>query len=190
MSDPYIGEIRMFAGNYAPEGWTICDGKTLQINSYQALFSLIGTTYGGDGSSVFAVPDFRGRLPVGQGQGTGLTSRTVGQKGGVESVVLTKDTMSAHTHAINAVNTAGTQTSPQGGVWASTVNTTTSPVTPVNQYVTKVEIVSPSKLGTMDSVAIGKTGYDPAYAHSNVMPSLPLNFIIALQGEFPQKPNN
>lgn len=189
MSDPYVGEIRIFAGNYAPEGWTVCDGKTLSVSQYQALFALIGKTYGGDGVSTFGVPDFRGRLPIGQGQGAGLTSRMIGQSGGSETVTLSEATIPVHNHPVNAVKATGTQNTPGGGIWASSLNTSVTPAEPVEQYVLRSEIVSPAKLGVMDPVAVGTSGTNPAAGHSNIMPSYPLSFIIALQGEYPQRSN-
>ncbi len=96
--EPYIGEIRLFAGNFAPSGWAFCDGSLLSISENEVLFNLIGTTYGGDGQSTFAVPDLRGRVPVGQGQGPGLSNRIIGETGGQETVTLTSANMPSHTH--------------------------------------------------------------------------------------------
>lgn len=179
MSDPYIGEIRMFGGNYAPENWHFCDGSLLSISAYEVLFSLIGTTYGGDGVSNFALPDLRGRLPIGQGQGAGLTNRLLGEKKGAEMVGLTLDQTPAHTHTVNAASATGTQPSPGNGVWAS--------VATANQFITPAEIKSPAVSHDMNSAAIG-TGYPAGdSAHDNMMPSFTLNFIIALQGEYPTR---
>ncbi|HEX9024697.1 MAG TPA: tail fiber protein [Geobacteraceae bacterium] len=187
MSDPYLGEIRMFAGKYAPENWHFCDGALLQISAYDALFSLIGTTYGGDGTTTFGLPDLRGRLPIGQGQGVGSSAHNIGQNGGTESVTLTSAALPVHSHAAYAVNAAGNLTSPQKAAWASPVNTTTAPATLVNQYVLRAEVKAPAVFGTMDPLAIGKSGLGTPRPHGNVMPSLPLSFIIALNGEYPQR---
>lgn len=175
----------MFAGNYAPEGWAFCDGALLNINQHNTLYALIGITYGGDGVTNFALPDLRGKLPIGQGNGGGLTPRTLAQHGGSEQVSLTEREMPAHTHAANATKTEGTQTSPDGGIWAATVNTTNTPATPVNQYILKSEVLATDKISVMDSVAIKATGGNGP--HNNVMPYLSLNFIIALQGLWPDK---
>ncbi|WP_041245318.1 phage tail protein [Geotalea uraniireducens] len=179
MSDPYLGEIRMFGGDYAPENWHFCDGTLLPISGYDALYSLIGTAYGGDGINNFALPDLRGRLPIGQGQGTDLTNHPVGEKNGTETVGLTLAQTPAHTHTVNAASGTGTQPSPENGVWAS--------LAAVNQFITPAEVKSPSIIHDMNSAAIG-TGYQAGgAAHLNMMPSFPLSFIIALQGEYPTR---
>ena len=180
--DAYLGEIRMFAGDYAPQDWLPCDGRLVAISTYNVLYALIGTTYGGDGQTTFALPDLRGRLPIGEVSVPGLTPRVLGQQGGSETVTLTVNTMPAHTHAANAVNTAGTQPNPTGGVWAATVNTTT-PATAVKQYIKTSEIVPPFKTGVMDALSIEKSG--GGGSHDNMMPYLPLNFIICVNGNHP-----
>lgn len=177
MSDPYLGEIRMFAGNYAPENWHFCDGSLLNISDYNALFALIGTTYGGNGSTTFGLPDLRGRLPIGQGQGPGLTNRILGQSGGSETVRLAEAEMPTHKHTVNASAATGTQANPKNGVWAS--------LAAANQYITSAEIISPSVTHAMNSAAVGSSG--GGAAHDNMMPAFPLSFIIALQGEYPQQ---
>ena len=118
MSDQYLGEIRMFAGNYAPEGWAMCNGQLLMINQNEALFSLIGTTYGGDGQTTFALPDLQGRVPVHTGRNnvTG-TVYPLGQKGGTETVTLVADQLPRHTHAVNAQSQAGTSSTPDNNYW-------------------------------------------------------------------------
>src|SRR5512136_2572601 len=98
MAQPYVGEIRMFAGNFAPQGWMFCEGQLLPISQYDALFNLIGTTYGGDGINTFALPDLRGRVIVGPGQGSGLSNYVLGQQGGVETVTLTTNQIPQHSH--------------------------------------------------------------------------------------------
>ena len=174
MSDPYLGEIRMFGSDFAPTNWHLCDGALLQISAYSALYSLIGTTYGGDGISNFALPDLRGRLPICRGQGVGLTLRAIGQKAGSETVAVTNDQLPNHNHAAYASTETATQSNPQGNVCASPVNTSG---TAINQFVT---YSSTYKIGLMDPAAIGSTG--SGAAHDNVMPSMPLNFIICCQG--------
>jgi microcystin-dependent protein len=113
MSEPYLGEIRMFSGGFAINGWQMCNGQILQISQYSALFSIIGTTYGGNGQTTFALPDLRSRVPIHAGTGNGLSGYTQGQTGGVESVILTTAQMAPHTHTLNA-NTGGAQESPAG----------------------------------------------------------------------------
>jgi len=169
MSDQYLGEIRMFAGNYAPEGWAMCNGQTLSIAEYPELYSLIGMTYGGDGQTTFALPDLRGRLPVhmGKNKETG-TEYPLGQEGGTETVTLVSDQLPNHTHAVNAQSEAGTTSSAANNYWAAV---------PVDLY------ASTAANGTMGASAIGITGGN--MAHNNVMPYLAVNFIIALKGLYP-----
>jgi len=184
MSDPYVGEIRMFGGTYAPQDWHFCDGSLLNISEYNALFALLGTTYGGNGTTNFALPDLRGRLPIGQGQGPGLTDRVLGELDGKEEITLTVTQMPAHNHLVMASTAAGTQASPQNGVLASPVSVGGSaPGTPINEYIT---IKTTYTKGLMDPQAIGTLG--GSQPHDNMMSSLPLSFIIALQGEWPEKP--
>jgi microcystin-dependent protein len=169
MSDQYLGEIRMFAGKYAPEGWAMCNGQLLSIADYPELFSLIKTTYGGDGQTTFALPDLRGRLPVHMGRNTETgTVYPLGQMGGTETVTLTYDQLPNHTHAVNAQSGAGTTSNAANNYWAAG---------PVNMY------SSIGANGTMGGSAIGITGGN--MPHNNVMPYLAVNFIIALQGIYP-----
>lgn len=185
MCDAFVGEIRMFGGPYAPKGWHLCDGTRLEINADTgALFSLIGTTYGGDGRTNFALPNLTGRLPIGMGQGPDLTYRELGQFGGKEGVTLTEEQMPSHTHAAKATSAEGTQTHPQHGVWAATIDETTSPSTPVNQYILPSEIKTTDRKGEMDPVAVLTSG--GGELHNNVMPVMPLNFIICLKGPYPE----
>lgn len=169
MSDPYVGEIRMFAGNYPPVGWSFCDGQLTAIGDAEALFNLIGTTYGGDGQSTFALPDLRGRLPVHMGTGPGLSPRTPGEVLGAESATITTATMPAHSHTPQAAGGAATSPTPSAGVWAS-VSTGAAyagfPATvPMN----------PSLVGPVG-------GNQP---HENLMPALCVSFIIAMYGVYP-----
>jgi len=116
MSEPFTGEIRMFAGNFAPRGWAFCDGQLLAISQNDALFSLLGTIYGGDGRTTFGLPDMRGRIPVHAGQGPGLSQRRVGAKGGAENVTLTVNQIPSHNHPVRASANESLQTSPIGRV--------------------------------------------------------------------------
>jgi microcystin-dependent protein len=172
MSDPYVGEVRMFAGNFAPDQWALCDGQLLSIAEYDTLFVLIGTTYGGDGQTTFAVPDLRGRIPVHAGQGAGLTNRVLGQQGGAESVTLTAAQMPGHTHAMLASrDVANAAYSGANGVPAAAAGTAVyGPVTVA---------------GPMTANTIGPAG--GSQAHDNVGPFLCVNFIIALYGIFPSQ---
>src|SRR3569623_1528496 len=134
--DNFLGEIRMFAGNYAPEDWHFCDGSTLQINQFDALYALLGTTYGGDGRVTFGLPDLRGRAPVHKGTGTGLPPVTLGQKGGSETVSLPAANLPPHTHPLNAVNAPATTNTPGNGMMLSTA--------PVSAYITSTSTPLPT----------------------------------------------
>lgn len=169
MVECYVGEIRMFAGDYAPEGWAMCDGQVIPINGNEALYSLIGNTYGGDGVSNFALPDMRGRVPISAGAKAG-NNYVLGQAGGTETVTLTADQMPKHTHAVNAQSVAGNLTPPTNGVWAAT---------PVAAY----EVPGASVLAPMNREAVAAAG--GSQAHENMMPFMTLNFVIALSGLYP-----
>jgi microcystin-dependent protein len=173
--DPYIGEVRMFAGNFAPQGWATCDGQNLSIADYQTLFSLIGTTYGGDGQVTFRLPDLRSRLPLHQGQGQrqgqGLSSRVLGEVGGVETVTLTAAQLPGHTHVVSAAATPATGNSPAGLAWAQAPN-------------------SPYYQGAATPVAMGVTAVSAvggSQPHDNVAPFTTVTFIIALVGLYPAR---
>jgi len=163
MSQPYVGEIRMFAGNFAPAGWAFCDGSILPISENVTLFQLIGTAYGGDGQSTFALPDLRSRVPMHQGNGF-----TLAQTGGEETVTLTVGQIPAHTHVPQANSGTGTQTSPAGNVWANSANFPYSSNAPA---------------AAMDPAAVGSAG--GSQPHDNMIPFLVVNFIISLFGVFP-----
>ncbi len=160
----------MFAGNFAPQGWAICNGQVLAIAENDALFSLLGTTYGGDGQNTFALPDLRSRVPLHQGQGNGLSNRTLGQAGGEENVTLVVPQLPAHTHAATASSAAGTATSPAGNVWAAGNNTPFS------------DQASDAQMSAAAVQAVG--GSQP---HDNMLPFLAVNFIMALQGIYPSQ---
>jgi len=162
VSQPYVGEIRMFAGNFAPAGWMFCEGQLLPISEYETLFNLIGTTYGGDGQQTFALPDLRGRLPLHQGPGF-----VIGTNGGAETVTVTVSQIPAHSHAALAQSSGGSSSSPAGAVWAASN---------VNQYSTS------NSSATMSGTT---TASGSSLAHSNFMPYLCVDFIISLFGVFP-----
>lgn len=168
--DGFLGEIRMFAGNYAPEGWALCDGRMLSIANYSALFSLLGTTYGGDGVNNFAVPDLRGRLPLGQGQGATLTPRVLGQSFGEENHLLSVAELPAHTHKVFAGGAATSET-PTGRVPGTSAFKLYTPLT-----------ATPEQMA-----ANALTSAGGGQAHANMMPTLCINFIIALSGTYPQQ---
>ena len=166
MAQPYIGEIRMFGGNFAPVGWMFCEGQLLPISENDALFNLIGTTYGGDGQSTFALPDLRGRLPVHQGSGS-----VIGEAGGVEQVALTTGQIPIHTHSLLASTGPGNVNTPGGNV--------TGESAAVKIY-----------YADQPSVAMGPQAISPtggSQPHSNFQPYLCISFIISLFGIFPSQ---
>jgi microcystin-dependent protein len=164
----------MFAGNFAPTGWALCDGQVLPISQNTALFSLLGTNYGGDGLSNFALPNLQGSVPIGQGSGAGLTPRAIGSAGGAASVVLTASEGAAHTHAAMASTGAATTGDPTGALLAAT---------PASN---PIYVGSAGEAITMGALALGNT---PAatQAHNNLQPYVVLTFIIALTGIFPAR---
>ena len=164
MAQPYVGEIRMFAGNFAPAGWMFCEGQLLPISEQETLFQLIGTTYGGDGESTFALPDLRGRIPIHQGNGFILA-----ETGGAEEITLTVQQIPAHSHPLLAAAVTGDQITPGGNVPASSFN-----VTP---YINDV----PN--GNFNPGVVGSVG--GSQPHTNFQPYLCINFIISLFGIFP-----
>ena len=164
MSEPFIGEIKVISFNFPPSGWAFCNGQLLQINQNQALFSILGTTYGGDGRVTFALPNFQGRMPIHQGQGF-----TLGQRGGEVAHTLTINELPAHNHPALAAPTADAA-SPSGTVWA--------PAEGALEY-------EPAPNTMMSPNAIGNVG--GSQPHQNEAPYLVLNFIIALQGIFPSQ---
>jgi microcystin-dependent protein len=172
MSEPFLAEIRMFTGNFAPQGWAMCNGQILPINQNQALFSILGTTYGGNGTTTFALPDLRGRVPIHFGQGPGLSGYSEGQTGGVESVVLISSQIPAHTHSVNAATTGGNQASPASGFPA------------IESTGTSLNYSSASNTTMNGSMIAPNSG---GQAHENRPPFLAVNFIIALQGIFPSR---
>ena len=175
MSEPFIAEIRIFAGNFAPRGWAFCDGQLLPIAQNTALFSLIGTTYGGDGRTTTALPNLQGRAPMHPGRGPGLTARRLGQKGGVETVTVSESQMPNHTHSLGAVN------APFGSVQAPTNQRTFSRSGGGNAYQTNTS----ANLTPLANEALPAAG--GSQAHNNLQPYLAMNFIIALQGLYPSR---
>jgi microcystin-dependent protein len=168
MATPFLAEIRLFAGNFAPVGWFLCQGQLLPINQYTALFSLLGTQYGGNGINNFALPNFSGNVPIHQGQGPGLSSYFVGQTGGENAVTLATTQLPAHTHPIGASSASATTNIPAAG--------TTLGVASTNAY------GIPINLAPMASQLVGG-----GQAHENRQPFLALSFIIAYAGIFPSR---
>jgi microcystin-dependent protein len=178
MSNPFLGEIRIFGGNFAPAGWAFCNGQLLSIANDSALYTLIGTTYGGDGVNSFALPDLRSRVAVGEGTGGGFSPRVIGQNGGSEQVTLTPATVAAHTHSFSATSASATATVPTNNLLATPSSTTTAFL-----------YLNGAATGTTDA-APANTSVQPSgggLPHDNIMPSLALNYIIALQGVFPSR---
>ena len=169
MASPYVGEVRMFGGNFAPAGWMFCDGQLLPNSENETLFQLIGTTYGGDGQSTFALPDLRGRLPIHQGQGPGLSNYLLAERGGTETVTLTTQQIPSHTHAMVASGDAANQITGSGGVVAA------APV--LSMYFTAAPDAS------LNPNALGQNGGNQP--HTNFQPYLCVDFIISLFGIFP-----
>lgn len=172
MADPFVAEIRIFPFNFAPRGWAFCDGQILPLSQNTALFSLLGTTYGGNGKSNFALPDLQGNAPMFWGQGPGLSLRDIGETGGSETVTLLESEIPSHSHAWMASNQPAEDRAPAGeilgrSVGASLYQTTTS------------------GLQAMSPDAIAPAGGDQP--HNNLMPYLTLSFCIALQGVFPPR---
>ncbi|UWP87209.1 tail fiber protein [Dactylosporangium fulvum] len=172
MSDAFVGEIRMFGGAYAPVGWLTCDGSLIAIPDYEVLFNLIGTTYGGDGQTTFALPDLCGRVPLHQGTGPGRTGRTLGETGGAETVTLTTANLPPHTHRPAAATASGTLDGPAGAVWATWPNTPYA--------------AGPATRVPMHPAALAPAG--GGQPHDNLAPYLTVTFIIATGGIYPSEP--
>lgn len=168
MSEPFIGEIRTFGGNFAPKGWALCNGQLLPIAQYTALFSLLGTAYGGDGKVTFGLPNLQGSAPMHWGDGPGLTPRNIGEVGGTTSVTLIQPELPAHNHAFEASASAASALSPANNVPADATLYAAPPYT---------QAMSPSSIGVAG-------GSQP---HENMQPYLAVTFIIALQGIYPSR---
>lgn len=174
MSAPFVAEIRIFAFTFPPTGWAFCDGQLLPLSQNTALFSLLGTTYGGDGRSTFGLPNFQGAAPMQQGQGAGLSQQFLGETGGETTVTLIQTEMPIHTHATNAFSGSGTSSDPTNNVWASAT------VARQGQL-----LYAPTAGASMHPLALSPSG--GSFPHNNMMPFLVLNFCIALQGIFPAR---
>ena len=173
MSEPFVGEIRMFAGNFAPRGWAFCDGQLLSISQNDALFSLLGTLYGGDGRTTFGLPDLRGRIPVHAGSGPGLTTRYLGANGGTENETLIVNQLPVHNHAPRAVDTPGTSSSPENAVWAAA---------PQGAFYVTGDANPGATMNSQIATQIGGS-----QSHTNMQPYLCIHFIIALVGIYPSR---
>jgi microcystin-dependent protein len=167
---PYVGEIRLFAGNFAPSGWAFCNGALLPIDAnYDPLFELIGTTYGGDGQTTFALPDLRSRVPMHLGTNSFGSTYLIGQQGGVETVTLATQNIPAHTHALRATTAIGTQTSPGGNLLANSQG--------------PQPYIQESADAALNAQALGLAG--GSQPHQNLQPLLCINFILSLYGNYP-----
>jgi len=172
MADPFVAEIRILSCNFAPTGWAQCNGQILPISQNTALFSLLGTTYGGDGKSTFALPDLRGNAPMHPEQGPGLSDHDLGEASGVETVLLLQSEIPIHTHSVNVSQGDGFDQTPQSSKHATGIG-----IIPYGTTALDTQLAPQ---------AIGLTG--GGLPHNNMQPYLTLNFCIALQGVFPQRP--
>jgi microcystin-dependent protein len=173
MSTPLLGEIKMFAGNFAPKGWALCNGQILAISQNAALFSILGTFYGGNGTSNFALPNLQSRVPIHQGTGPGLSPYVIGQQAGAENVTLLTTQMPSHTHTVNAVASGGNQASPLSGSLA------------IESTGTSLDYSNAAPSSPMNPAMIVPNG--GSQPHTNIQPYLCVTFIIALVGVFPSR---
>ncbi|MBT6881522.1 MAG: phage tail protein [Flavobacterium sp.] len=199
--DTFIGQIIMFAGNFAPRDWAFCDGELLPISQNQSLYSILGTTYGGDGRTTFGLPDFRGRVPIGQGQGNGLTSRIMGEQIGIEDITLSTAQMPIHSHAAETTISGSSVTAK---LKASSAEGTTN--VPLNNYLAKPSNIGLQSINMYDSSADIEMASDAIEidlsavtantttddtggnsAHNNIQPSLVMNYIICVNGVYPSR---
>ena len=171
MSEPFVAEVRMFAGNFAPRGWAFCDGQLLAVSQNDALFSLLGTIYGGDGRTTFGLPDLRGRIPIHAGSGPGLSPRRLGAKGGAENVTLTVNQLPSHTHTPVGTDDINTVSDPAGRVTGHPIR--------------NIYRAPGDQSQTMSSAATSKVG--GSRSHTNLQPFLCSNYIIALFGIYPSR---
>ncbi len=171
MADPYVGEIRIFSGNFAPQGWAFCDGSLLAIADNDVLFTLIGTTYGGDGQNTFALPDLRGRIPVHMGTGPGLSNYTIGQSAGTEAVTLLTSQLPTHNHTLTGSSANAVTTDPTNNFLAAQPGL--------------LEYSSDPPGGTLKASSVSNSG--GSQPHENRMPILAVNYIISLFGIFPSQ---
>ena len=174
MSEPFVGEIRMFAGNFAPRGWAFCDGQLLAVSQNDALFSLLGTIYGGDGRTTFGLPDLRGRVPIHAGSGPGLSPRRLGAKAGTENETITVNQQPSHDHTFNATGSVANSVQPVGNAPAATAA--------IDFYIDAPNAFDPQN---MNSAAVTSVG--GSRSHTNLQPFLCINFIVALVGIYPSQ---
>ena len=192
--DPFIGQIIMFAGNFAPKDWAFCDGQILPIAQNQALFAILGTQYGGDGRNTFALPDFRGRAPIGTGLAPGLTDRRLGERAGYETTSLTQANLPAHTHtaimenqevnvnvSVNAYAQNGGEDSPHDNYWAGA----SEEYSATSNTVMNAGAVTATASLTNSTISVGNTGNNIPF--NNMQPFIGMNYIICLQGIFPSR---
>ena len=171
MSEPFVGEIRMFAGNFAPRGWALCDGQLLAVSQNDALFSLLGTIYGGDGRTTFGLPDLRGRIPIHAGTGPGLSERRLGSKAGSERVTPTASQLPSHAHVQRGTSDGAETTDPTGALYA--------------RLGTELLYRTDGTIAQMAAGSVGNVGGNGQ--HDNLMPFLCINFIISLFGIYPSR---
>ncbi len=176
MSNPFLAEIRIFAGNFAPRGWALCQGQLISISQNAALFSLIGTFYGGNGTSNFALPNLQASAPMHQGQGNGLSQRVLGETGGEDAVTLLEDEMPNHFHTVNADGAPGNETFPGSNFFAEARS---------GRALLKTYATTDGPNTAMAAAAVTSAG--SSQPHNNLQPYLGLTFIIALQGIFPAR---
>lgn len=174
MSTPFLGEVRLFGFDFAPIGWRACDGSLLGIAENEALFTLLGTTYGGDGQSTFGLPDLRGQVPLHHGSGPGLTPRTIGERGGSERVTLTVDQLGAHGHGFTATTTSAGSKTPSTSVMLGSVAN--------DRLYTTAPDGSPHAMSQASTLPAGGS-----QSHDNLMPTLAVQFCIAVEGIFPSQ---
>jgi len=174
--DPYLGEIRMFGGNFAPRGWALCQGQLMSISQNTALFSLLGTNFGGDGRVTFGLPNLQGSAPLMAGAGPGLTPRDLGETGGEPSVTLITNDIAQHNHTVSGTDSPGTAPDPVGAIWA-----VAGVARGTNMYSS-----NPGSSPTMNPQAFAPSG--GSQPHNNMPPYLVVSFIICLQGIFPSRP--
>lgn len=172
MSEPFVGEVRMFAGSFAPRGWAFCDGQLLAVSQNDALFSLFGTIYGGDGQTTFGLPDLRGRVPIHAGSGPGLTPRSLGSNSGSENETVAANTLPSHSHEFRASTNIADESDPSGNVLAQPP---------------AVSTYFPTVPNTADLAASSLASVGGNQSHTNLMPFLCVNFIVALVGIYPSR---
>ena len=178
MADPFLGEIRMFGGNFAPTGWALCNGQLMAISQNAALFAILGTTFGGNGVQTFGLPNMQGRVPIHWGNGLGLSAYVIGESGGAENISLTAQNLPSHNHMVNVNNGAATATTPAGAALA-----TATP--PRGQTAPLIYAAAPDGSSQLNPQSIAMSGGN--LPHANIQPFLCVTFIIALNGIFPSR---